>query len=47
MQISQVLRRKGHEVVTVDGSESVRTVLALLDELEAERAQLVDYIQTG
>ena len=32
MQISQVLRRKGHEVVTVDGSESVRTVLGLLAE---------------
>ena len=30
MQISQVLRRKGHDVVTVDGSESVRGAIALL-----------------
>ncbi len=30
MQISQLLRRKGHDVVTVDGSESVRGALALL-----------------
>ena len=32
MQISQVLRRKGHEVATVDAGESVRTALALLAE---------------
>ncbi len=30
MQISQLLRRKGHEVTTIDGAESVRTALALL-----------------
>ena len=30
MQISQVLRRKGHEVVTVESTESVRGALALL-----------------
>jgi CBS domain-containing protein len=30
VQISQVLRRKGHEVVTVDSAESVRGALALL-----------------
>ena len=30
MQISQLLRYKGREVTTVDGSESVRTALALL-----------------
>ncbi|MGY1751930.1 CBS domain-containing protein [Blastococcus sp. SYSU D01042] len=30
MQISQLLRHKGREVTTVDGSESVRTALALL-----------------
>jgi CBS domain-containing protein len=30
VQISQVLRRKGHEVVTVDSTESVRGALALL-----------------
>ena len=30
MQISQVLRRKGRDVATVDGSESVRTALELL-----------------
>lgn len=32
MQISQLLRRKGREVTTIDGSESVRTALALLAE---------------
>jgi len=32
VQISQVLRRKGHEVATVDAGESVRTALALLAE---------------
>ena len=32
MQISQVLRRKGHEVATLDAGESVRTALALLAE---------------
>ena len=32
MQISQVLRRKGHDVATVDAGESVRTALALLAE---------------
>ena len=32
MQISQLLRRKGHEVATVDAGESVRTALALLAE---------------
>jgi CBS domain-containing protein len=30
VQISQLLRRKGHEVTTIDGAESVRTALALL-----------------
>ncbi len=30
MQISQLLRHKGHEVATIDGSESVRAALALL-----------------
>ena len=30
MQISQVLRRKGRDVATVDGGESVRTALELL-----------------
>ncbi|MGY1615114.1 CBS domain-containing protein [Geodermatophilus sp. SYSU D00691] len=30
MQISQVLRRKGHEVATVDAAVSVRDALALL-----------------
>ena len=30
MQISQVLRRKGRDVATVDGHESVRTALELL-----------------
>jgi CBS domain-containing protein len=32
VQISQLLRHKGHEVATIDGSESVRTALALLAE---------------
>ena len=32
MQISQVLRHKGHEVATVDASVSVRDALALLAE---------------
>ena len=32
MQISQVLRHKGREVATIDGSESVRTALAVLAE---------------
>lgn len=32
MQISQLLRHKGHEVATIDGSESVRTALAVLAE---------------
>ena len=32
MQISQILRHKGHDVATVDGAESVRTALALLAE---------------
>jgi CBS domain-containing protein len=32
VQISQVLRHKGGEVATIDGSESVRTALALLAE---------------
>jgi CBS domain-containing protein len=32
VQISSLLRRKGPEVATVDGSESVRTALALLAE---------------
>lgn len=30
MQISQLLRHKGREVATIDGSESVRAALALL-----------------
>ena len=30
MQISRLLRRKGHEVITVDGAESVRGALAML-----------------
>jgi CBS domain-containing protein len=30
VQISQLLRRKGRDVATVDGAESVRTALALL-----------------
>ncbi len=32
MQISSLLRRKGHEVATIPGSESVRAALALLAE---------------
>jgi CBS domain-containing protein len=32
VQISQLLRHKGHEVATIDGSESVRAALALLAE---------------
>jgi CBS domain-containing protein len=32
VQISQLLRHKGHEVATIDRSESVRTALALLAE---------------
>jgi CBS domain-containing protein len=32
VQVGQVLRRKGHNVITVDGSESVRGALALLAE---------------
>lgn len=32
MQISQILRRKGHEVATVDGAASIRTALARLAE---------------
>ncbi len=32
MQISQLLRHKGHEVATIAGSESVRTALGLLAE---------------
>jgi CBS domain-containing protein len=32
VQISQLLRRKGREVATIDGSESVRSALALLAE---------------
>jgi CBS domain-containing protein len=32
VQISQLLRRKGHEVATVDATESVRTALAMLAE---------------
>lgn len=32
MQISQLLRHKGHEVATIEGSESVRTALAVLAE---------------
>jgi CBS domain-containing protein len=31
VQISQILRRKGHEVATVDADVSVRDALALLD----------------
>jgi CBS domain-containing protein len=30
VQVGQVLRRKGHNVITVDGSESVRGALSLL-----------------
>ena len=32
MQISQILRRKGHDVATIDGAESVRAALAALAE---------------
>ena len=32
MQISQLLRRKGREVATIDGSETVRTALGILAE---------------
>jgi CBS domain-containing protein len=32
VQISQLLRRKGREVATIDGAESVRTALALLSD---------------
>jgi CBS domain-containing protein len=32
VQISQLLRRKGREVATIDGAESVRTALAMLAE---------------
>ena len=32
MQISQILRRKDHDVATIDGAESVRTALAALAE---------------
>ncbi len=32
MQISQLLRRKGREVATIPGTESVRTALAMLAE---------------
>ena len=32
MQISQLLRHKGYEVATIDGSESVRAALAMLAE---------------
>jgi CBS domain-containing protein len=32
VQISQLLRRKGREVATIDGSESVRTALGVLAE---------------
>jgi CBS domain-containing protein len=32
VQISQLLRRKGNEVATIDGGESVRTALRLLAE---------------
>ena len=32
MQISQVLRHKGREVATIDGTESVRSALAVLAE---------------
>ncbi|MGY1825883.1 MULTISPECIES: CBS domain-containing protein [unclassified Blastococcus] len=33
MRISQLLRRKGSEVATIDGSASIRSALALLAEL--------------
>jgi CBS domain-containing protein len=32
VQISQLLRRKGHDVATIDGSETVRAALAVLAE---------------
>ena len=32
MQISQLLRHKGHDVATIDGSENIRSALALLAE---------------
>jgi CBS domain-containing protein len=32
VQISSLLRRKGHEVATIDGSESVRAAIAMLAE---------------
>ena len=32
MQISQLLRHKGHEVATIDGSETVRAALTVLAE---------------
>ena len=32
MQISQLLRHKGHDVATIDGAETVRSALALLAE---------------
>jgi CBS domain-containing protein len=32
VQISQLLRRKGHEVATIDGSQSVRAALAVMAE---------------
>jgi len=32
VQISQILRRKGHEVATIDAAESIRTALARLAE---------------
>ena len=32
MQISQLLRHKGHEVATIDGSQDVRAALAMLAE---------------
>jgi CBS domain-containing protein len=32
VQVGQVLRRKGHDVITVDGAESVRGALSLLAE---------------
>jgi CBS domain-containing protein len=32
VQISQLLRHKGHEVATIDGSENIRSALAVLAE---------------
>jgi CBS domain-containing protein len=32
VQISQLLRHKGHDVATIDGSENIRSALALLAE---------------